>query len=347
MPNSTVAVCCDDLGLMADARRLCATAGMDAEVAGPLDARRWWSSSTAVLLDGPAAAQLAGHGLPRRPGVALLARVDDPALWRFAVILGAEQVATLPRDDSAVLRGVLSAAAPTGAAPVVACVPASGGAGASTLAVGLALAAARLGTDTVLVDADPTGGGLDLLLGAEHATGLRWPDVAALGADASSDAILDGLVRAAPQLRLLSWDRHDGGRALPHPSWPSPGAGRAQVGLVVLDLPRLTADAPPPAADLVLLVVRAGVRQTVAAAESAARLRAAVDDVRLVVRRAARRVPAAAEIATAVGLPLALELSENRRLNAAADDGQLPRALARMPFGSLVAAVMTTQGTAA
>src|SRR4051812_2304633 len=238
MPNSTVAVCCDDLGLMADARRLCATAGMDAEVAGPLDARRWWSSSAAVLLDGPAAAQLAGRGLPRRPGVALLARVDEPALWRFAVILGAEQVATLPRDESAVLRGVLSAAAPTGAAPVVACVPASGGAGASTLAVGLALAAARSGTETVLVDADPAGGGLALLLGAEHAPGLRWPDIAALGADTPADAILDRLVRVPPQLRLLSCGRDEGRRDLPRVSWPLPAAGQAHAGLVVLDLPR-------------------------------------------------------------------------------------------------------------
>src|SRR4051794_9015027 len=243
MTNSTVAVCCDDLGLMADARRLCAAAGLDVEVAGTPDVRRWWSSAAAVLLDAAAAGQLAGQGLPRRPRVAVLVRDDEPTAWRFAVSLGAEQVAVLPMDEPAVLRGVLSAGAVSGGAAVVACVPASGGAGASTVAVGLALAAARRGTDTLLVDTDPTGGGLDLLLGAEHAPGLRWPDIAALGTDTPADAILDRLVRVAPHLRLLSCGRDDGRRDLPRVSWPLPATGRAPVGLVVLDLPRPAADA--------------------------------------------------------------------------------------------------------
>ena len=34
---STVAVCCDDLGLMTEARRLCAAAGLEAEVVGTAD----------------------------------------------------------------------------------------------------------------------------------------------------------------------------------------------------------------------------------------------------------------------------------------------------------------------
>src|SRR4051794_22041559 len=109
MTMSSVAVCCDDLGLMADARRLCATAGLEVEVAGTLDARRWWSSATAVLLDAAAAAQLGAQGLPRRPRVALLTRADDPGAWRLAVVLGAEQVAALPLDEPSLLRGVLSA----------------------------------------------------------------------------------------------------------------------------------------------------------------------------------------------------------------------------------------------
>jgi CO dehydrogenase nickel-insertion accessory protein CooC1 len=53
-----------------------------------------------------------------------------------------------------------------------------GGAGASVLATALALTASRLDRPTMLVDADPYGGGLDLVLGAEKTGGLRWPDLA-------------------------------------------------------------------------------------------------------------------------------------------------------------------------
>src|SRR3954470_12727697 len=342
MPISTVAVCCDDLGLMADARRLCAAAGLDAEVAGTLDAHRWWPSAVAVLLDATAAAQLAGEGLPRRPRVALLARDDDPVAWRLAVVLGAEQVTALPMEEPALLRGVLSARASKAGAPVVACVPASGGAGASTVAAGLATAAARQGTETVLVDGDVAGGGLDLLLGAEHAPGLRWPEVAALAADTPADVILDRLVRPAPRLRLLSWDRRHESHDTAVTGWPLTDLARFGVGLTVLDLPR--SNPAPPTADVVLIVARAGVRQAVAAAALAGRLRAAVDDVRLVVRGAGRGGLTGAEAAPAVGPPPPVDLPEARRVPAAADDGQLARCLARLPFGSLAAALVAPPG---
>jgi secretion/DNA translocation related CpaE-like protein len=348
MTISTVAVCCDDLGLMADARRLCATAGLDVEVAATLDVRRWWSSATAVLLDSAAAAQLTSGGLPRRPRVALLTREDDPGAWRLAVHLGAEQVAVLPLDEPALLRGVLSARTSAGGMPVVACIPASGGAGASTVAAGIGLAAARRGTETLLVDADAGGGGLDLMLGAEHAPGLRWGDVAALDPATPAEVILDGLLRPAPRLRLLSWGREEAGAEPPRAGWPMGDVtGAAGLGLVVLDMPRPTADATTPAVDLVLLVARAGVRQSVAAAAVATRLRRTCEDVRLVVRGASRGGLSATDVAIAVGLPLAAELPEDRRLPAAADDGQLARALARMPFDSIVESLVAFRARAA
>jgi Mrp family chromosome partitioning ATPase len=53
----------------------------------------------------------------------------------------------------------------------------SGGVGATTLAAGLAFVAART-QRTMLIDADPRSGGLDLLLGAERTPGWRWPRLA-------------------------------------------------------------------------------------------------------------------------------------------------------------------------
>src|SRR3954451_3405239 len=58
MTISTVAVCCDDLGLMADVRHLCAAAGINAEIAAALDAHRWWRCAGAVLLDAAASAEV-------------------------------------------------------------------------------------------------------------------------------------------------------------------------------------------------------------------------------------------------------------------------------------------------
>ena len=60
---------------------------------------------------------------------------------------------------------------------VVAVIGGCGGAGASLFAVALAQAA----TDALLVDLDPWGGGIDLLVGGEATPGLRWPDLALQG----------------------------------------------------------------------------------------------------------------------------------------------------------------------
>ena len=341
MTISTVAVCCDDLGLMTDARRLCAAAGLDVEVTDCHDPRRWWVSAAAVLVDAAAAGQLAAHGLPRRARVVVLTRNDDPAAWRLAVVLGAEQVAVLPAEEAAVLASMQSARGRDRGCPVVACVPATGGAGASTVATGLALAAARAGVETLLVDTDVNGGGLDLLFGLERAPGLRWPDVRAMGRDTSWESILDDLVRPAPRLRLLSCGRADDADEVAAESWSLPEASH-DIGLVVLDLPRpMPADEAIPRVDVVLLVTRAGVRQTIAAARVADRLRTTVDDVRLVVRGSARHGLTAEEVTAAVKLPLAAELPDDRRLAAAADRGQIGRVLSGMPFGTLVAALLS------
>ena len=62
-----------------------------------------------------------------------------------------------------------------------------GGAGASVFATALAQTAA----DALLVDADPCGGGIDLVLGCERETGLRWPDLTLQGGRLSYTALRD------------------------------------------------------------------------------------------------------------------------------------------------------------
>ena len=85
-----------------------------------------------------------------------------------------------------------------------------GGAGASVFAVATAVRAARSGERALLVDCDPLGGGVDLVLGAEDLDGLRWPEVGT-GAGTSGlrlAAIERGVVMAARDLgKLKTWSQ--------------------------------------------------------------------------------------------------------------------------------------------
>ncbi len=68
-----------------------------------------------------------------------------------------------------------------------------GGAGASVLAGGLAVTAARRGLRTLLIDADPLGGGVDLVLGWESLDGLRWPSLSQASGRVQPAALVDAL----------------------------------------------------------------------------------------------------------------------------------------------------------
>jgi secretion/DNA translocation related CpaE-like protein len=199
----------------------------------------------------------------------------------------------------------------------------------------------------LLVDGDPTGGGLDLALGLEHAEGVRWPDLLAAGG-APRECLPEELLTAGPALRVLSWDRRP--RTLPDPSagWSTlMPAARAGANLVIVDLPRSATTFDVAGADVVLLVVRAGVRHTVAAAQAAPHLRAGCHDVRLIVRGAGRAGLTAPDIAAAVGLPIVAQLADDRRIASATDAGQLSRLLGRSPFDDLAADLASLRRSAA
>ncbi len=165
--------------------RLSSAAGVEVEVVpDAAGARRSWASAAGVLVGDDLAPSLLLRPPARRDGVVLVGvDEDDAGVWRRGVDLGAGHVVFLPdaepwvvgwlADRVDVLPGLL------GTGHVVGVVGGRGGAGASTLSVALGLAAVRRGAEAMVVDADPLGGGLDLMLGLEHAPGLRWPDLAA------------------------------------------------------------------------------------------------------------------------------------------------------------------------
>ncbi|MGW3826348.1 septum site-determining protein Ssd [Streptomyces sp. NPDC005071] len=169
----------EDVQLLDDLLRLCAAAGAEPEVHHTLpEGRGGWERAPMVLVGDDAAPRC--RGVARRQGVMLVGRDQDaPDVWRRGVEIGAEYVLRLPDAESWLVDQIANAAEGVGRpALTVGVIGGRGGAGASTLACALAVAAARSGRRTMLIDGDPLGGGIDVLLGGERAEGMRWPDFA-------------------------------------------------------------------------------------------------------------------------------------------------------------------------
>ncbi|MBP0456506.1 septum site-determining protein Ssd [Streptomyces montanisoli] len=331
----------EDVELLDDLLRLCAAAGADPAVHHKLPEERGsWEAAPLVLVGDDAAARC--RGAVRRPGVVLVGRdEDDPAVWQRAVEIGAECVVCLPDAEGWLVDRLADAA--EGAAEhavTVGVIGGRGGAGASTLACALAVTAARAGRRTMLVDADPLGGGLDVLLGAEQADGRRWPDFAASKGRVAGTALEESLPRLH-DLRVLSWDRGDAVAVGPDAMRSVLAAARRRGGVVVVDLPRRI-DEPAAEAlaqlDVGLLVVPAELRAVAAAERVASMVRMVLRDLRAVVRAPYAAGLDDAWVAEALGLPLAGELPPEPGLSDALDRGAPPGARAKGPLASFCGA---------
>jgi secretion/DNA translocation related CpaE-like protein len=320
--------------------RLAAAANVAAEVARDLEqVRLAWNSVPLVLVGADLADRLAGA--TRRLGIVVVASgEEDPDVYRRAIDLGAQDVAVLPDREGWLADLMAEAAEPAGGRAAALCVVAGrGGAGASVLAAVLGLVAMRRGLRTLLVDGDPLGGGLDLVLGLERSEGARWPEFAGLQGRLSGSALGGSLPKLAGrgergpgELAVLSWHR---GATEPIAAAAMRSVLRAAIGgfdLVIVDLARQPGEAGIEAllvADATLLVVPAEVRAAVAADRVAAGLRPYSDDIRLVVRGPAPGGLSAAAIAAALKLPLAGEMTGDRRIGAALEHGDLLKASRR------------------
>ncbi|MFC9892929.1 septum site-determining protein Ssd [Nocardia sp. NPDC127579] len=304
-----------DSRLREEVRRIAAAAerGLD-ERELPIG-RHSWAAAPLAILDTGAARACADTGYPRRAGVVLVTD-GEPELpdWQAAAAVGAELVIALPAAaERLVEKFAEHAEYRHGDGVVIAVAGAGGGAGASTLAaaIGLRSAAQRFRSDTVLVDAAPHGGGLDLLLGLENSAGPRWPDLVVEDGRISAAALHAALPAAAPGLPVLSCERGGAGR-LPTGITPAAihavlEAGRAAGDLVICDL---SGDRGPhtetilDAADLVVLIVPARLRAVAAAETVAAAIAARNPNQGLIVRGPAPGGLRGAEIAEVLDLPL-------------------------------------------
>ncbi|SDB80749.1 helicase/secretion neighborhood CpaE-like protein [Raineyella antarctica] len=303
-----------------------------------------WGTAATILVGIDAAAVVADLGLPPRSGVHLLGGEEDLAeLGRWSGPIGASLI-VVPRDSALLGRALQGGRVPD-AARTVAVVSGGGGAGASTTAAGLAGAAALDGHSAVLVDLDPWGGGLDLLVGAEGRPGWRWDDLARARGGLGS---LTGRLPGSEGVDVVTMGR-SGHQRLPDEEAVDCvlAAARASYDLVVLDV----APSRPWVEHLAraasaLLVAGPGIRQVAAARQVA--IDCAEDGLDLwVVARVgpgAGAEPVSGLAGEALELPVAGTIPHDRRLPLAAERGDAPWRVARRAWTRACAQALAQTG---
>ncbi|UPZ30470.1 septum formation initiator [Streptomyces sp. LRE541] len=325
----------EDVDLLDDLLRLCAAAGARPEVHHGVPERGGgWDTAPLVLVGDDAARRV--RGAARRRGVVLVGRdQDDPGVWRRAVEIGADHVLMLPDGEQWLVDRIADVAEGVGPpALTVGVIGGRGGAGSSTLACALAVTSARQGARTLLVDADPLGGGLDVLLGGESVEGLRWPAFAASHGRVGGEALEESLP-ALHALRVLSWDRGDCVTVAPEAVRAVLAAARRRGGVVVVDLPRRIDEGVAEALaqiDLGVLVVPAELRAVAAAGRVASAVGMVLRDLRVAVRGPYAPGLHDREVARLLGLPLLGEVPTETGLPAAQERGAPPGADGRGPL---------------
>lgn len=303
--NGYLALVADPV-LREDVDRVCAAAGVPVVHVAEPSSRKVWTEAAAIVLDVTAAQRCAERALPRRARVVLVARAEPWAAdWQAAIAVGAQRVLTLPVEDGDLMAELAEAAecvhddGSRGA--VVAVIAGRGGAGASVFATALA----RVAPDALLLDADPWSGGIDLVVGGEAETGLRWPDLELRGGRLSYAALRDALPRVQG-VCVLSGSR-GGGDVAAVPLGAVIDAGSRGGATVVCDVPRrctAAAETALAAADLVVLMASADVRSCAAAGVVAQWVSTVNPNVGVVVRGPSPGGLRSAEVAGIVGLPL-------------------------------------------
>jgi secretion/DNA translocation related CpaE-like protein len=324
--------------LLDDLVRLAGAAGVEAQVAAdPAAARPYWISAPFVVIGMDQIEPCARARLPRRPSlVVVLGPGADPAGWADAGHVGAEYIAVLPAAEAWLVdRFAAGGAPPRGR--VVAVLGGRGGAGASVFATGLAVTAKRRGLDVLLVDADPLGGGVDLVLGWEDLAGLRWPELIEARGPVSPLALVAALPGRG-SLAVLSFDRRGLAGTPPEAMAAALDAGRRGRDLIVVDLPRRLDEAGRlalAAADRGYLVVPAELRACAAAAQIATDAVPSCPILQVVVRGPAHGGLTPDEVAQALGLPLAGVLRAEPGLARAMERGEPPAKNGRGPLAEL------------
>src|SRR4051794_25872133 len=284
-----------------------------------------WRSARAVVVDELSARRCVAARLPRRDRVLIVTTTStvSASTWRDALALGADQVLGLS-DEAKVAEWLAGLAEPAAAGRLLCCMSARGGAGASTLSAALALTAAG-DHDTLLLDGDVQGGGIDYLLGIEGVDGARWPQLRDASGLLPATVLADALPKAG-RLRVLA-ARGSATSMVPRPALTAVvEAGLRGHDVVVADIDRggHTAQVWASYAEVTILVVPCEVRATVNATGLVREVAGRCADVRLVVRPGPGDLRPK-DVEAAVGVPVAVLWPWERRLAAVTETGGFHR----------------------
>lgn len=357
----------EDAAMLVRFERVAAAAGARMDRCAPGDMS--WRRAGVVLVDAAVAEDLAQRlsqqPVPRQPHsrqliVVATDEVTGPQ-WAACVALGAVRVHPPGAADEELVRLVADCADgpgdglrtvanrgggaarwardSTGTGAIVAVMGACGGAGATSLACAVALAARRSSRATMICDLDPHGVGVEVALGIERADGAGWADITSSRGRLPAEALHRALP-ALPGGRIpVSVLGYSGG---PRDAVPAEllvavlDAGRRAGDIVIVDVPRYggaAADAAIASADLTALVTTADVRGCYAAVHAVRTLRELGAATGLVVRGPAPGGVGAVEIAEVTGLPLITAMRPEPGIDRALDAGLPPGRRARGPLG--------------
>lgn len=312
-----------DEQLVDDALRWCAAVGATPVRAGDLaSARRDWRTASVVIVGVDLVDELARSSLPRREHVVVVAH-DPAAWWQPALAIGAVAVCG-PDEEERVIDLLSTALDGPGEACVVSVVGGVGGAGSSTFTAALGLVAGRRRLRALVVDADPWGGGLDLVLGAERTDGVTWSDFDSSRGRLDAASLSD-VLPARAGVSHLTWPP-DASRRLPA-SWPQVVSASVRgFDLVAVDLPRHLGDVGTEIVGrsvLTVVVVPEEVAAVAAARQVLATVQQSAPAVGLVSVRRSSGIGVAA-VEEVMGLPAITRIRPDRRLRAAVDRGLGP-----------------------
>jgi secretion/DNA translocation related CpaE-like protein len=214
-------------------------------------------------------------------------------------------------------------------------VGASGGLGASTLTASLALRAARAPGGAVCVDADLTGGGIDVTVGVEHEPGLRWGDLGGVDGPIAGGELLAALPRQA-DCPVLAAGVSAGDVRLPAVMTVLDALAGA-CAVTVIDLPRHAGHRQAVAewCDVVVLLCGMSVRGLADGEVVAGGLVEQERDTRLVLRCGPRRGHLAEAVAAHLDLPLLGRLPDDPGIASDADRGHPPGERDRSPLAAV------------
>jgi secretion/DNA translocation related CpaE-like protein len=317
----------NDAELIDDVLRLAAANGVDVHLSTDAEgARSRWQLAPLVLIGSDVAASVAGAAMSRRRDVIVISRSPTPEDWQRAVLLGAEHVVSLPDGE----RWLIDRLADSGEgvsrdARVIAVVGCGGGAGASTFAATVALAAASRSSRVLLVDGDPLGGGLDVLLGIEDAVGIRWPDLAEARGRLSTTTLNQSLPHVSG-VSVLSAARTGPAAIDVNVLDAVLDAGVRGYDLVIVDTARqfdAATELTLARADQTVIVAATRVRATAAAARLAAELAPRCASLGVVIRTEAGGVHDDA-VKVALGIPVIGQIPSVKSVPSRADEGEPP-----------------------